>query len=94
MDLPAKEVIAQAKAKGMTLSVAQVYNIRSTAKLKKSAGAPSGSSSSTSSSRPAAVRVAQRPASDSEARLRRLIAEIGLARSNEILKEVVAVFGG
>lgn len=92
MDLPAKEVIAQAKAKGMTLSVAQVYNIRSTAKLKKSAGAPSSSSSS--SSRPAAVRVPQRQPSDSEARLRRLIAEIGLARSNEILKEVVAVFGG
>lgn len=84
MDVPAKDVVAQAQAKGIKLSVAQVYNIRSTAKLKKTAGA---------SPRASVLRAARVSSGDAEARLRRLIADVGLTRSQEILNEVLAAFG-
>jgi hypothetical protein len=84
MDVPAKDVIAQAQANGMKLSVAQVYNIRSTDKLKKTAG---------TSPRASVLRSVGVSSGDAEARLRRLIADVGLTRSKEILNEVLAAFG-
>jgi hypothetical protein len=88
-ELPAKEVVQKAKAEGMSLSIAQVYNIRSTSKRKgtiKSTPRPVVKST-------APVR-APVETSDSEARLRRLIAEVGLARSRAVLAEVGAAFAG
>lgn len=88
-DLSAKEVVEKAKAEGMTLSIAQVYNIRSTSKRKgaiKNAAKPR--MSGVSPRRPST------DASDSEARLRKLIAEVGLARAREVLVEVGAAFAG
>jgi hypothetical protein len=88
-DLPAKEVVAKAKAEGIKLSIAQVYNIRSTSKRKgtiKSTPRPAVKSSSSGR--------APVEASDSETRLRKLIAEVGLARSRAVLAEVGAAFAG
>jgi hypothetical protein len=84
--LPAKEVVANAKKEGIQLSVAQVYNIRSTAKLKKKAtGAPGAARGGRSG----------RPSSDgAEARLRSLIAELGLARTRAVFADVQAAFAG
>lgn len=84
MDVPAKDVVAQAQARGMKLSVAQVYNIRSTAKLTTAGAKP----------RASVLRAAHVSSGDAEARLRRLIADVGLTRSKEILNEVLAAFGG
>lgn len=81
-DMPAKEVVSKAKAEGMTLSVAQVYNIRSTAKLKKRAGVTKR-----------APVAAPRAAGGAEAQLRKLIAEVGLSRAREVMAEVSAAFG-
>jgi hypothetical protein len=84
----AKDVVKQANEQGMKLSIAQVYNIRSTAKLKKRAGGKGA---------PAAVstgRRGPRPKSDAEAQLRKLVAEVGLGRARQVLAEVSAAFGG
>jgi hypothetical protein len=86
--LSAKEVVDRAKARGMQLSVAQVYNIRSTASLKQKAtrGRP-GASAVTAGRAPAPSSVG-----DSEARFRRLIIEIGLQRAKALLADVQAAF--
>jgi hypothetical protein len=89
--LSAKEVVEQAKARGMTLSVAQVYNIRSTASLKQKAtrGRPAAAAAPAAATRAPAVSTG-----DAEVRLRRLIAEIGLQRAKAVLAEVQAAFEG
>jgi hypothetical protein len=75
---PAKEVVAKAKALGMTLSVNYVYNIRGAAKT-------------ASKNRRAAARTGAsvpRPvvsASSAESLLKALAAELGLGRALEIL---------
>lgn len=81
--LSAKEVVEQAKQHGMTLSVAQVYNIRSTSSSK-------GRPASTSTARPAPR--AASSSGDSESRLRRLIIELGLQRAKAVMAEVQAAF--
>lgn len=93
--VPAKDVVKQAADAGMKLSVAQVYNIRSTAKLKKKAGskAPAAASSAAASGASRVAR-AQKSSSGSEAQLRKLVAEVGLVRAREIMAEVSAAFGG
>jgi hypothetical protein len=81
--LSAKEVVEQAKQRGMTLSVAQVYNIRSTSASK-------GRPASTSIARPAPRAVTS--SGDAESRLRRLIIELGLQRAKAVMAEVQAAF--
>lgn len=89
-EVSAKEVVEKAKAAGIQLSVAQVYNIRSTSKgtkkMKRAAVA--------ASTEPQRIRRSVDIHADPESRLRRLVAEVGLVRSREILAEVGAAFAG
>lgn len=86
--LTAKEVVEQAKAKGMKLSVAQVYNIRSTASSK-----PATPRAAVQVTAAAPRSTAVTSVADAEARFRRLIIEIGLQRAKAVLAEVQAAFG-
>jgi hypothetical protein len=88
-DMPAKEVVAKAKADGIKLSIAQVYNIRSTSKRRGKVAKVSRPAGATAS-----VARATTDTSDSEGRLRKLIAEVGLARARQVLAEVGAAFAG
>ncbi len=89
-DLSAAEVVALAEKKGMSLSPAFVYNIRS-------ADSTRGQSSvrSPKASRRASKSAAKGPLTGSpEALLRAAIAQIGLARARQILEEVEDTFAG
>jgi hypothetical protein len=84
--LSAAEVVAMAQKKGLSLTPAFVYNIRS--------------AEGSRSSRGRASRVSRRVAKDPvltgspEAQLRAAIAQIGLVRARQILDEVEATFVG
>lgn len=89
--IPAAEVVAMAEKKGMKLTTALVYNIRSAAKarnsharsaIKRKVGGKAGKL-------PAKLR-RETP----ESLLRAAIAQIGLSRAREILEEVEATFAG
>jgi len=89
-NISAKDVVKKASEQGMKLSIAQVYNIRSTAKLKKRAGGKTPSAGAA----PARGVARGGRNSDAEAQLRKLVAEIGLSRARQVLAEVSAAFGG
>jgi len=80
--MTAKQVVAAARALGMSMSEHFVYNIRSTAK-KRAAG--SAARLSGSASRATAGQIASR-----EAEFRRLTLALGLDRAKELLAEVEA----
>ena len=79
---PAKDVVAAAAKRGIKLSARYVYVIRSSdkARERRRAGRPG---------RPAGSR---RGRGSAEVELRRAIAELGLARARQILREVEAAF--
>jgi hypothetical protein len=84
--IPAAEVVALAEKRGLKLTTALVYNIRSAS----NAGARNGQGGS-------AIRVNGRPQrieENVEAQLRVAIAQVGLARALQILAEVEATFTG
>lgn len=88
-DLSAHEVVEKAKAAGIKITAAHVFNIRSDAKRRAAARRSSGPAmSGAAPGRPPLER------SDSETRLGRLIAEVGLFRAREVLAEVAAAFKG
>jgi hypothetical protein len=87
--IPAAEVVALAEKRGLKLTTALVYNIRSAsnagarAKGRAAArlnGVPNG--------------WAQRVDTNVEAQLRAAIAQVGLSRARQILEEVEATFAG
>ncbi len=88
LSMPAKEVVAKAKADGITLSEAYVYNVRATSKTKKTGGGrgrggrrgPAPKSSPT-----ATVRVSPGRGSAEEL-LRAVAAELGLAHAISVLE--------
>jgi hypothetical protein len=85
-DLPAAEVVALAAKRGLRLTPAFVYNIRSaessrTQHSRASKGGRRGAASGALSGKP-------------EAQLRAAIAQIGLARARQILQEVEDTFAG
>jgi hypothetical protein len=84
--LSAAEVVALADKRGLRLTPAFVYNIRSAEARASKARQPAKGSRRTP--RPAS------PASSPEAQLRAAIAQIGLARAREILQEVEDTFAG
>ncbi len=86
--LSAAEVVALAEKKGLWLTPAFVYNIRS-AEAARSAQPRAGARSS----RQKAVK-AGLPSGSPEALLRAAIAQIGLVRAREILDEVEDTFAG
>jgi len=93
--MPAKDVVAQAKAAGLKLGVSYVYNIRGAAKMaakKKRAAAKSPAVATVAS--PSGAGVSSRAAN----LLKAVAAEIGLGPAIEILQgeraRVAAVIGG
>lgn len=93
-DLSAKDIQAKAQSEGLELSIAQIYNVRSVAK--KRGGKTTSRSSVAATPRSSVAVVPRATASESshaEDRLRRLVAELGLSRSREIMTEVQAAFG-
>ncbi len=86
--LTAAEVVALAEKKGLKLTPAFVYNIRSA----EAARAPQVRGAA-KSGRHKVVRPAL-PGGSPEAQLRAAIAQIGLVRAREILDEVEATFAG
>jgi len=86
--IPATEVVALAEKRGLKLTTALVYNIRSAANAGargRGHGAPV---------RNGANGGAPRIDSGVEAQLRAAIAQVGLARARQILEEVEATFAG
>jgi hypothetical protein len=80
---PAKEVVAAAAKQGMKLTDRYVYVIRSADKAKGRVGGSAGRG-----------RGAKATGSGAETELRRAIAELGLGRARQVLREVEAAFGG
>lgn len=86
-ELSAAQVVALAEKKGMRLTAAFVYNIRSA----ESSRTQPANASSKGRPRP----LASGPLTGSpEAQLRAAIAQIGLARARQILDEVEDTFAG
>ena len=86
--LSAAEVVALAEKKGLRLTPAFVYNIRSA----EASRAPTPRSANKASRRPAAKDGL--PNGSPEALLRAAIAQIGLVRARQILEEVEDTFAG
>jgi hypothetical protein len=84
--LSAAEVVALAEKRGLRLTAAFVYNIRSSSARSSKQRGPT-------KSRGRAARVAHTSGSP-ESQLRAAIAQIGLARAREILQEVEDTFAG
>jgi hypothetical protein len=86
-DTPAKEVVALGKKKGIALSEAYVYSIRSNssaAKAKKGKPGP----------KPGRRAAASNGMTPAEAQLRNAIADLGLVKATEILEAVKATIKG
>jgi hypothetical protein len=99
-NLSAKEIVSQAAARGMTLSIGQVYNIRSVAKKRdekggsKTASAPISAVAKAPKAAPAARAQASSSSVGAEGQLRKLVAELGLSKARDILSQVEAAFRG
>lgn len=101
-DMPAKDAVAAAKAKGISISVGYVHGIRSAHGRKgknRGPGRPRRGPGRPSKRGRGARRAAERAraggsAGDLDHGLRAAIAELGLARTRQILDEVAAAFGG
>ena len=77
--IPAKEIVAKAKAQGISLSLAQVYTTRSNANKKPGRAARSG--------RPQSSAVAELRG-DSETSFRRFVLTLGLDRVEAMLAQI------
>ena len=84
--IPAAEVVALAEKRGLKLTTALVYNIRSASNA--------GARKSRPGLRVAAQERLQRLDGNVEAHLRAAIAQVGLSRALQILAEVEATFAG
>ncbi|MEO8797995.1 MAG: hypothetical protein ABI551_08935 [Polyangiaceae bacterium] len=84
LSMPAKEVVAKAKADGINLSEAYVYNVRATSKTKKPGGR-GGRRGPAPKSSPTTVRVSPGRGSAEEL-LRAVAAELGLAHAIAVLE--------
>jgi len=86
--VPAKEVVAKAKAAGMTLSEKHVYVIRSDAKkrsAKKKGGAAKGNAGT---STVAAKAVSSSGGSANETNFRKLVLALGIPKSRSLVSDV------
>lgn len=88
--LSAAEVVALAEKKGLRLTAAFVYNIRSA----EASRAPAPRGASKPSRRSARIAKETLPNGSPEALLRAAIAQIGLVRARQILDEVEDTFAG
>jgi hypothetical protein len=89
--VPAKEVVAKAKAAGMTLSEKHVYVIRSDAKKRSKKRAAKGSAPKAPSaghSTLAAKSVASSGGSATETTFRKLVLALGIPKSRSLVSDV------
>lgn len=89
--MSAAEVVALAEKRGMKLTAAMVYNIRSAARARGTLETSLTTDKRKAGAKGAATKY--RPGSP-ESQLRAAIAQIGLSRAREILEEVEATFAG
>jgi hypothetical protein len=87
-ETPAKEVVAQAKKKGIALTEAYVYSIRSNSGAGKAAKGKPGPKPGRK------ARASQGGMSPAEAQLRDAIADLGLVTATKILESVKATIKG
>jgi hypothetical protein len=85
-ETPAKEIVEKAKAEGVEFSEKYVYVVRSNAKMAAQRQAGRAGMAVSGRSRAAT--------SGLEAELRKVIAEMGLARARQVFSEVESAFGG
>ena len=85
-DTPAKEVVAQAKKKGLTITENYVYTIRSNSGPQVKKGKPGP--------KPGRKAAASSGMTKAEAMLRDAIADLGLVKATEILESVKATIKG
>src|ERR1700689_3464393 len=87
--VPAKEVVAKAKAAGMTLSEKHVYVIRSDAKKRgKKRGAKAAPKASVGHSTLAAKSVSTSGGSATETTFRKLVLALGIPKSRSLVLDV------
>jgi hypothetical protein len=90
--VPAKEVVAKAKAAGMTLSEKHVYVIRSDAKKRSKKRAAKGSApaakATTGHSTLAAKTVSHSGGSANETNFRKLVLALGIPKSKSLVSDV------
>lgn len=86
-DTPAKEIVEKAQENGVEFSEKYVYVVRSNAKVAAQKRAARGAG-------PVLVRGGTTSAAGLEAQLRRIIAELGLARARQVFSDVEAAFDG
>lgn len=79
-DLPAKEVVARARAAGIKLTTAQVYGTRSYTRKSggRGPGRPRGTARATTG----------QPARTAEAAFKKLVIDLGVRRARELLDDV------
>ncbi len=96
--MPAAQIVEEAKKQGLTLTPGHIYNIRA-AEKRKAAKVADGSESTVVAAprrgRPAASAASGNNGSAKlEAELRRIIAELGLARARAVMSSVEDAFSG
>jgi len=86
-ETPAKEVVALGKKKGLTLTDAYVYSVRSS-------GAPKGKKGKPGPKPGRKVKAGSDGMTPAEAQLRNAIADLGLVKASEILEAVKSTIKG
>lgn len=88
IEMPAKQVIEEAKKAGLKISENHVYAVRAVMRKEGAKGGAKAPSSTARASAPAS----SAPTSSLEQQLRRIVAELGLARSRAVMADVEAAF--
>jgi hypothetical protein len=86
----AREIVEAAKKKGISLSDAYVYNLRSLAGITKKRG---GKRAARKGGRRGGGRRAAPAGGNLESQLRKSVAELGLVKAREVFESVEAAFG-
>lgn len=97
----AKDIVAKGKSQGINLSISQIYNIRAVDKKRDEGmprNAPKDARTLKSTAQLHLIRLkatgADGEGDKDEARLRKLIADVGLACAREVIAEVLRAFEG
>lgn len=88
IDMPAKQVIEEARKAGLTISENHVYAVRAVMRKEGAKGRAKAPSSTARASAP----TSSAPSLSLEQQLRRIVAELGLAASRRVLASVEADF--
>lgn len=95
--MPAAQIVEEAKKQGLTLTPGHIYNIRAAEKRKAAKSSEGGGEAVAQAprrGRPASSGSGVGGSTKLEAELRRIIAELGLARSRAVMSSVEDAFSG